>query len=65
MSKKVKAIVVGSVVISVKNIVSVNESYGEVEVEYRDDIEKGVARTVKLNAPYGSTGVIVDDTGEK
>ena len=65
MSKKVKAIVVGSVVISVKNIVSVNESYGEVEVEYRDDIEKGVTRTVKLNAPYGSTGVIVDDTGEK
>ena len=65
MSVKVKAMVVGSTVIPVENIVGVNASYGEVEVEYRDDIEKGVARTVKLNAPYGSTGVIVDDTGEE
>lgn len=64
MSVKVKAMVVGSTVIPVENIVGVNASYGEVEVEYRDDIEKGVVRTVKLNAPYGSTGVIVDDTGE-
>lgn len=65
MSKKVKAMIVGNTVIPVENIVSVNASCGEVEVEYRDDTEKGVVRTVKLNAPYGSTGVIVDDTGEK
>lgn len=64
MSAKVKAMVVGSTIIPVENIVSVNASYGEAEVEYRDDIEKGVVRTVKLNAPYGSTGVIVADTGE-
>ena len=37
-----------------------------VEIEYREDIEKGVMRTVKLNAPYESTGVIVDDnTGDE
>lgn len=65
MSAKVKAMVVGSTIIPVENIVSVNAIYGEVEVEYRDDIEKGVARTVKLNAPYGNTGVIVDGMNDK
>lgn len=43
----------------------VDARYGEVEVEYRDDIEKGVVRTVKLSAQYGSTGVIVDDMNDK
>jgi hypothetical protein len=57
--------VVGSTVIPVENIVDVDARYGEVEVEYRDDIEKGVVRTVKLSAQYGSTGVIVDDMNDK
>ncbi len=63
-ASKVAQIVIGETVIPIENLISVNANYGEVEVEYRDDIEKGVVRTVKLNAPYGSTGVIVDDTGE-
>ena len=42
--------VVGSTVIPVENIVDVDARYGEVEVEYRDDIENGVVRTVKLSA---------------
>lgn len=58
---KVNAIIVGETIIPVKDIVSVNASYGEVEIEYREDIEKGVMRTVKLNASYESTGVIVGD----
>lgn len=63
---KVNAVIVGETIIPVKNIVSVNASYGRVEIEYREDIEKGVTRTVKLNAPYESTGVIVDDnTGDE
>ena len=63
---KVKAVIVGETIIPVKNIVSVNASYGRVEIEYREDIEKGVMRTFKLNAPYESTGVIVDDnTGDE
>lgn len=63
---KVNAVIVGGTVIHVKNIVSVNASYGEVEIEYREDLEKGVMRTVKLNAPYESTGVIVDgNTGDE
>lgn len=62
---KVAQIVIGETVIPVENLISVNANYGEVEVEYRDDIEKGVVRTVKLSAPYGSTGVIVADTGEE
>ena len=64
-ASKVAQIVIGETVIPVENLISVNANYGEVEVEYRDDIEKGVVRTVKLNAPYGSTGVIVDDTGDE
>lgn len=62
---KVKYVIVGETIIPVGSIVSVNASYGSVEVEYRDDMEKGVERTVKLNAPYGSTGVIVDGTGDE
>lgn len=63
---KVNAVIVGETIIPVKNIVSINASYGEVKIEYREDIEKGVMRTVKLNAPYESTGVIVDDnTGDE
>ena len=64
-ANKVTHVIVGETVIPAGNLISVNASYGEVELEYRDDIEKGVVRTVKLNAPYGSTGVIVDDTGEE
>lgn len=64
-ASKVAQIVIGETVIPVENLISVNANYGEVEAEYRDDIEKGVVRTVKLNAPYGSTGVIVDDTGDE
>ena len=64
--RKVNAVIVGETVILVWDIVSVNASCGEVEIEYREDIEKGVMRTVKLNAPYESTGVIVDDnTGDE
>lgn len=62
---KVAKVIVGETVIPVKKLISLNASYGEVEVEYSDDIEKGVVRTVKLKAPYGSTSVIVDDTGEE
>ena len=62
---KVAQIVIGETVIPVENLISVNANYGEVEVEYRDDIEKGVVRTVKLSAQYGSTGVIVDDMNDK
>lgn len=62
---KVKYVIVGETIIPVESIVSVNASYGSVEVEYRDDMEKGVERFIKLNAPYGSTGVIVDSTGEE
>lgn len=62
---KVTKVIVGETVIPVKKLISLNASYGEVEVEYSDDIEKGVVRTVKLKAPYGNTGVIVDDTGEE
>ena len=63
---KVNAVIVGETIIPVKNIVSVNASYGEVEIEYREDLEKGVMRTVKLNAPYERTGVIVDNnTGDE
>ena len=58
---KVNAVIVGETIIPVKDVVSVNASYGEVEIEYREDIEKGVMRTVKLNAPYRNTGVIVGD----
>lgn len=58
---KVNAVIVGGTIIPVKDIVSVNASYGEVEIEYREDIEKGVMRTVKLNTPYRNTGVIVGD----
>lgn len=62
---KVNVVIIGKTIIPAKDIVSVNASYGEVEIEYREDIEKGVMRTVKLNAPYESTGVIVDDnTGD-
>lgn len=49
---KVNAVIVGETIIPVKDIVSVNASYGEVEIEYREDIEKGVMRTVKLNWRY-------------
>lgn len=63
---KVNAVIVGETIIPINDIVSVNASYGEVEIEYREDIEKGVMRTVKLNASYESTGVIVDDnTGDE
>lgn len=63
---KVNAVIVGETIIPMNDIVSVNASYGEVEIEYREDIEKGVMRTVKLNASYESTGVIVDDnTGDE
>lgn len=63
---KVNAVIVGETLIPLKNIVSVNASCSRVEIEYREDIEKGVMRTVKLNAPYESTGVIVDDnTGDE
>lgn len=64
-ASKVAQIVIGETVIPVENLISVNANYGEVEVEYRDDIEKGVVRTVKLSAQYGSTGVIVDDMNDK
>ena len=63
---KVNAVIVGETLIPLKNIVRVNASCSRVEIEYREDIEKGVMRTVKLNAPYESTGVIVDDnTGDE
>lgn len=63
---KVNAVIVGETIIPMNDIASVNASYGEVEIEYREDIEKGVMRTVKLNASYESTGVIVDDnTGDE
>lgn len=63
---KVNAVIVGETIIPVKNIVRVNASYGRVEIEYREDLEKGIMRTVKLNAPYESTRVIMDDnTGDE
>ena len=64
-ANKVTHVIIGETVIPAGNLISVNASYGEVEVEYRDDIEKGVVRTVKLSAQYGSTGVIVDDMNDK
>ena len=64
-ANKVTHVIIGETVIPAGNIISANASNGEVEIEYRDDIEKGVVRTVKLNAPYDSTGVIVYDTGEE
>lgn len=62
-ANKVTHVIVGETVIPVGNLISVNANCGE--VEYRDDVEKGVARTAKLNASYDSTGVIVYDTGEE
>ena len=39
---KVNAVIVGETLIPLKNIVSVNASCSRVEIEYREDIEKGV-----------------------